>query len=202
MGISLQGVHYRVKRNQLNSVRQDGKLFIYLDEESINTNKVSKPTSTLNSASFLENSISELLLSKDEQIDILKKTIKWMRRQHLLEIKRLEKSQKRAIEVFNSEIKLLQSAFNEMRTIYKTQIPQVIEKKVEPKNEIELKKNDKKEFLSFNEFFIILKKASKTDEEIKSIIVEAIENGDERFIYNKATKKLLILNDSFEDMIE
>ena len=32
------------------------------------------------------------------------------------------KKQKRIIEVFNSEIKLLQSAFNEMRSIYKPQI--------------------------------------------------------------------------------
>ncbi len=52
----------------------------------------------------------------------MKKSIKWMKNQHFMEIKRLEKNQKRIIEVFNSEIKLLQSAFNEMRSIYKPQI--------------------------------------------------------------------------------
>lgn len=55
-----------------------------------------------------------------------------MKNQHFMEIKRLEKI-KRIIEVFNSEIKLLQSAFNEMRSIYKPQI--------------ENQKNEKKESL-------------------------------------------------------
>ena len=105
-----------------------------------------------------------------------------------MEIKRLEKNQKRVIEVFNSEIKLLQSAFNEMRAIYKPQI--------------ENQKNEKKrEFISLQEFFIILKRASKSDLEIKNTILNCVKNGDKRFIYNKNSKKLLILNDSFEDLL-
>ena len=103
-------------------------------------------------------------------------------------LKRLEKNQKRIIEVFNSEIKLLQSAFNEMRSIYKPQI--------------ENQKNEKKrEFISLQEFFTILKRASKSDLEIKNTILNCVKNGDKRFIYNKNSKKLLILNDSFEDLL-
>ena len=36
LGISLQGIHYRIKRNQLKSEKKDGKLFVYIDEQTIN----------------------------------------------------------------------------------------------------------------------------------------------------------------------
>lgn len=178
----MQGIHYRIKRNQLKSEKKDGKIFVYIDEETIkNSLKNDKQNSQ-------ENIFERVIQSKDEQIEILKKSIKWMKNQHFMEIKRLEKNQKRIIEVFNSEIKLLQSAFNEMRAIYKPQI--------------ENQKNEKKnEFITIKEFFIILKRASKSDLEIKNTILNAVKNGDKRFIYNKNSKKLLILNDSFEDLI-
>ena len=35
LGISLQGIHYRIKRNQLKSEKKDGKIFVYIDEETI-----------------------------------------------------------------------------------------------------------------------------------------------------------------------
>ncbi|MCT7520817.1 DNA-binding protein [Aliarcobacter cryaerophilus] len=182
LGISLQGIHYRIRRNQLKSEKKDGKLFVYIDEETIkNSLKNDKQNNK-------ENVFERVIQSKDEQIEILKKSIKWMKNQHFMEIKRLEKNQKRIIEVFNSEIKLLQSAFNEMRSIYKPQI--------------ENQKNEKKrEFISLQEFFTILKRASKSDLEIKNTILNAVKNGDKRFIYNKNSKKLLILNDSFEDLL-
>ncbi len=182
LGISLQGIHYRIRRNQLKSEKKDGKLFVYIDEETIkNSLKNDKQNSQ-------ENVFERVIQSKDEQIEILKKSIKWMKNQHFMEIKRLEKNQKRIIEVFNSEIKLLQSAFNEMRSIYKPQI--------------ENQKNEKqREFRSLQEFFIILKRASKSDLEIKNTILNCVKNGDKRFIYNKNSKKLLILNDSFEDLL-
>jgi hypothetical protein len=75
-----------------------------------------------------------------------------------------------------------------MRAIYKPQI--------------ENQKNEKKnEFITLQDFFIILKRASKSDLEIKNSILNCVKNGDKRFIYNKNSKKLLILNDSFEDLI-
>ncbi|MFY9094942.1 DNA-binding protein, partial [Aliarcobacter butzleri] len=92
------------------------------------------------------------------------------------------------IEVFNSEIKLLQSAFNEMKAIYKP--------KLENKNQ-----TNSSDFLPLKDFFVIMKRANKTDAEIKNIIFKAIKNGDKRFIYNKAEKKLLILNEDFSDLI-
>ena len=182
LGISLQGIHYRIRRNQLKSEKKDGKLFVYIDEQTIK-NSLNETKQNNQEAIF-----ERVIQSKDEQIEILKKSIKWMKNQHFMEIKRLEKNQKRVIEVFNSEIKLLQSAFNEMRAIYKPQI--------------ENQKNEKKnEFITLQDFFIILKRSSKSDLEIKNTILNAVKNGDKRFIYNKNSKKLLILNDSFEDLI-
>ncbi|MBL3520227.1 DNA-binding protein [Arcobacter lanthieri] len=179
LGLSLQGIHYRIKKNQLRSIKQDGKTFVYINENLIQNNSLQN---TQESSNF-----DKLIEAKDEQITILKKSIKWMRNQYVSEIERLEKNQKRIIEVFNSEIKLLQSAFNEMRAIYKPQI--------------EEKVDNKREFITIKEFFAILKRANKTEVEIKNIIFKAIQNKDERFIYNKNDKKLLILNDNFEDLI-
>lgn len=184
LGLSLQGIHYRIKKNQLKSLKQDGKVFVYIDEniKQVNSNQNIQNT-------IIQSGFDKLIESKDEQITLLKKSIKWMRRQYISEIERLEKNQKRIIEVFNSEIKLLQSAFNEMRAIYKPQI----EEKKEPK------KNS--EFITIKEFFAILKRANKSEIEIKGIIFNAIKKGDKRFIYNKVDKRLLILNDNFEDLI-
>ncbi|RBQ31630.1 DNA-binding protein [Arcobacter sp. FW59] len=182
LGLSLQGIHYRIKKNQLKSLKQDGKTFVYINDNLIQHGNTQNVQETTN--------FDKLIEAKDEQIIILKKSIKWMRNQYVSEIERLEKNQKRIIEVFNSEIKLLQSAFNEMRAIYKPQIEKSVEKE-----------EKKSEFITIKEFFMILKRANKTESEIKNIIFKAIKNDDKRFIYNKTDKKLLILNDDFEDLI-
>ena len=118
-----------------------------------------------------------------------------MRRQYVSEISRLDKNQKRIIDVFNSEIKLLQSAFNEMRSIYK---PQIL--KQEKEENQETKKEDTK-FISLKDFFVLMKRNNKAEQEVKYIIFRAIKKGDKRFIYNKVEKKLLILDSNFEDLI-
>lgn len=179
LGISVQGVHYRIKKNQLQSTKKDGKIFVYIDE-------IDEKYSNKNGED--KNTIIKL---KDEQILILKKSIKYLKKMHFKEIKRLENSHKMAIEVFNSEIKLLQNAFNEMRTIYKKQI--------DYKNSSDITKTDS--FLTIKEFFLKLKSSLKTDREIKQIIIQAIKNGDKRFIYNKSSKKILIYKDEFRDLI-
>lgn len=189
LGLSLQGIHYRIKKNQLKSIKKDGKIFVYVDDSQKNYNSQEKiePITSNNSNSF--ESIIEV---KNEQIELLKKSMKWMKKQYISEIFRLEKNQKRIIEVFNSEIKLLQSAFNEMRSIYKPQIEQKIEEKRE---------KNSSGFLSLRDFFILMKRENKTELEIKHIIFNAIKKGDKRFIYNKIEKKLLILDANFEDLI-
>ena len=189
LGISLQGIHYRIKKNQLKSEKKDGKVFVYIDDSLTQNNQ----NSNNRNIKLDFNAFDKIIESKDEQISLLKKSIKWMRKQYVSEIERLEKNQKRIIEVFNSEIKLLQSAFNEMRAIYKPQI--------EEKKEFSKDNSNISEFITIKEFFTILKRANKSEIEIKSIIFSAIKKGDRRFIYNKVDKKLLILNENFDDLI-
>ena len=194
LGLSLQGIHYRIKKEQLKSIKKDGKTFVYVDEsqkyieEEATTVKVKEQTIKQN---YVDNS-QAIIDVKNEQIELLKKSMKWMKKQYISEIFRLEKNQKKIIEVFNSEIKLLQSAFNEMRSVYKPQIQQEIKTKTEKQS------ND---FILVKDFFILMKRYNKTEQEIRFIIFNAIKNADKRFIYNKVEKKLLILNSDFLDLI-
>ncbi len=190
LGLSLQGIHYRIKKDQLKSIKKDGKTFVYINENMKNDSTESKaePSSKNQQTNSNFDAIIEV---KNEQIELLKKSMKWMKKQYISEIFRLEKNQKRIIEVFNSEIKLLQSAFNEMRSIYKPQIEANLQSRTEVKND----------FITVKDFTVLMKRYNKTEKEIKSIIFECIKKSDRRFIYNKAEKKLLILNSDFLDLI-
>ena len=185
LGISLQGVHYRIKNNQLKSIKQSGKTYVYLWDD--NTKKEGYSTSVEEVAQRKEEDniyIQKVIETKDEQIILLKKSVKWLRRQYQEEIDRLEKNQDKIISVFDSEIKLLQSAFNEMRAIYKPQLEPL---------------SPKKKFISLVDFTSLMKTYKKSDKEIKILILKAIKRGDKRFIYNKHTKKVLILDEDFSD---
>ena len=189
LGLSLQGVHYRINKEQLKSVKKDGKTFVYVDDEQ-NTSHNFSNVKVENSKQNNFDNFQSVIDVKNEQIEILKKSMKWMKKQYISEIFRLEKNQNKIIEVFNSEISLLQSAFNEMRSIYKPQIEQNIKTEKQSHDLIKVK-----------DFFILMKRYNKTENEIKAMIFDAIKSGDKRFIYNKVEKKLLILNDDFRDLI-
>jgi len=186
LGLSLQGIHYRIKNNQLKSIKQSGKIFVYITEQMENNSS--------NNTIKKENQNSDISLIievKDEQIALLKKSNKWMKKQYISEINRLERNQKDMMSVLNSEIKLLQSAFNEMRSIYKPQIENL--KKSENIKDVK--------FISLKDFLFFMKKNNKSQNDIKTIILDAIKENDERFIYNKNDKKLLILDSNFEDLL-
>jgi len=190
LGLSLQGVHYRIKKNQLKSIKQSGKIFVYITDKMENeSTKVSTSNKTNQN-----NDVSLIIEVKDEQIALLKKSQKWMKKQYISEINRLERNQKDMMSVLNSEIKLLQSAFNEMRSIYKPQIEEL--KKT---NDTVFNKTSK--FITLKEFTLFMKRNHKSQNDIKLIILNAIKDNDERFIYNKSDKKLLILNSNFEDLL-
>jgi len=178
LGISIQGIHYRIKKNQLEAIKEDGKTFVYID------NKTQHNTSKMP----LEDNLSDIIKVKDEQILLLEKTIKWMKKQYKQEIKRLDLNQNKIIDVFKSEITLLQQAYNEMQNIYK----------LENKN---LQKDKQFDLLNVKEFFHLMKKHNKTDTQIKTIILDRIKNEDKRFLYNKKTKELLIYKSDFLDLI-
>lgn len=180
LGISLQGIHYRIKSNKLKSIKQSGKTFVYISSELENKQRDDLKIEETKNDSYIDMIIS----GKDEQISFLKKSFKHLRLHHKEELRRLEKNQKNIINVFNSEIKLLQSAFSEMRSIYKPQIEQ---------------KKDR--FISLANFSLYLKENGKSNQDIKSIIVEAIKKNDKRFIFSASSKKVMILNSDFSDLV-
>lgn len=184
LGISLQGVHYRIKNNQLKSIKQSGKTYVYLWDDKTKKDSYVESIEDITEKKEENNYLEKVIETKDEQILLLKKSVKWLRRQYQEEIERLEKNQDKIISVFDSEIKLLQSAFNEMRSIYKPELEIL---------------NKKEKFISLVDFTAMMKSYKKSDNEIKVLILKAIKNGDKRFIYNKQTKKVLILNEDFSD---
>ncbi len=180
LGLSLQGIHYRIKNNQLKSLKRNGKIYVYIsDYLQEQTKKDDVKTVDVN----------KIIEVKDEQISLLKESISWMKNQYQDEINRIEKNQKRIIKVFNNEVKLLQSAFNEMRSIYQ------IEQK-ENKSE-----NFDFEFMSVKDFFIFMKKHKKNDIQIKHLILNRIKNKDKRFIFDKNSKELKIFNCDYSDLL-
>lgn len=183
LGLSLQGVHYRIRQGKLKSKKTDGKIFVYLDNTIIKNKQTSKNTDNTDT----------VIAIKNEQIIFLKKSLKWVKNQYKSEIQRLEKNQDKMTEVFQSEISLLQVAFNEMRNIYKLDHKQN-------------KQEDTKDNIAFNmmdikDFFIYMKQNHKSDMEIKSMILERIKQGDKRFIFNKQTKEVMIYKSDFIDLI-
>ncbi len=181
LGISVQGVHYRIKTNKLKSIVKDGKTFVYIDLEE----------KSQESATEQQQNNQEIIKVKDEQISFLKRAIRWMGFQHKTEMKRLEQNHNKLIEVFKSEVELLQKAYNEMQNLYKMQ------------NIISYRhhKKEKPETIQVDEFFTIMRKRNKTNFEIKRMILNQIDLGDERFSYDLKKKKITIKNDKFEDLL-
>ncbi|UTJ06518.1 helix-turn-helix domain-containing protein [Arcobacter roscoffensis] len=211
LGLSLQGVHYRIKKEQLKSIKKSGRTYVYISDEmeraastnKVNVQAVQTPNTTNNSQTQKENEehIQSIIEVKNEQILLLKDSMKWMKKQYKSEINRLEKNQKRIVKVFNSEIKLLQGAFNEMRTIYKNQPAQIQNIQASQTQQEQNIENKDLNLMTLQEFSVLMKKYNKTQKEIKIIIFKAIQDGDNRFIYNKRDKKLLILKSDFQDLV-
>jgi len=179
LGISLQGVHYRIKKGLLKSKKQDGKTFVYLDK---NAYKADTSTNTTN--------FEEIIKIKDEQIVLLNDSIKWMKEQYTSEISRLSITQDKMMDVFKSEIELLKQAYNEMNNLHKL---------VDKSNKNDVK--NYKELMSLKEFFVYMRKHNKSNNEIKMMIFTKIEQKDERFIFNKQSKEIFIYKTDFSDLI-
>lgn len=189
LNLSIQGVHYRIKQGQLKSIKENGKVFVYVDKSLSATPKNTQTKKE--EIQHIPEQTNEIVNVKDEQIALLNKTIKWIKNRYESEIKRLEKNQKRMIQVFQSEISLLQSAFNEMRSIYR----------IDHKETIHENKESKFNIISVNEFFLLMKKHGKNDVEIKKIILTALHKKDKRFFYDKDLKEIIIYKSDFLDLI-
>jgi hypothetical protein len=199
LNLSLQGIHYRIKNNQLRAIKKDNKTYVYIPkelQEEANDTKISSEKSNLED-NF---SINRVVEAKNEQISLLKDSMLWMKNQYKEEINRIEKNQKKITKVFNHEITLLQNAFNEMRSIYKSQNKTLTSiNKVENNEKPNL--DEKVEFITLKDFFIRMKKYNKTDLQIKQIILHRIKLKDTRFILDKVLQKIMIKDEEYLDLI-
>lgn len=186
LNLSLQGVHYRIKRGLLKSTKKDGKVFVYIDENNLNNTKASQQDFQNDVRNYYHKEIVKL---KDDEIELLKNTIDWLKEKYENEIERLENSQKQVNKVFNDQITLLQKAFNEMREIYKL-----------PNHNENKQINEEPKIISVKDFFIKIRKFDKNDFEIKQILIDRIKNEDKRFIYDKESKTITIFDNDFLDL--
>lgn len=208
LGISVQGIHYRIKTNKLKSIQKDGKTFVYVDIE--------EEKSEENQSSV--DQTKEIIKSKDEQIGFLKKAIRFMTFQHKTELERMEKTHNKIIDVFKSEVELLQKAYNEMQTLYKTQqsTQTISYQPIKNEESSSLSKdqlsdlakvntyyntNKNTETMPIEEFLQFLRDQGKSNTQIKHILYDAIKSGDKRFIYNPNFKKITVYRDNFLDLL-
>lgn len=196
LGLSVQGVHYRIKTKKLRSIKKDGKTFVYIDKNKLDSNNLNN---SIKEDTQQVNINHEVIKLKDEQISFLKKSIAWITKQNKQEISRLQKSHDNVVDAFKSEISLLQKAYNELHKLYNN--PQsVLEKKYED-TDIASKKNTIKPYIDVVDFVDMMLIHGKSRIEIKNIIIQRVKIGDKRFIFNSITKELKILNDQFKDII-
>ena len=74
LGISLQGVHYRIKNGQLKSIKQSGKTFVYISDD-LYENKIHNYENIHNQSPPFCEKTQKILEGKDEQIKLLKQSI-------------------------------------------------------------------------------------------------------------------------------
>lgn len=187
LGLSLQGVHYRIKQGQLESVKKEGKTYVYIDTSKIKQNEPEQNTPQEQSVQ-----LSALVEAKDQQIRFLKKTVKFLKKNHEREIQRLQHNQEKIFSVFQSEVDLLKSAFNEMKRIY------ALEHEKKGKTDVSYGNEG---FMDIKEFFIFMRQHKKTDSQVKKIILDRVRMNDRRFVYDKKNKELLIYKSDFLDLI-
>ncbi len=178
LNLSLQGIHYRIKNNSLKSIKQSGKTYVYIDEKEL-IHKEEQNSET-----------SSIIKLKDEQIELLKKVIKWHKKQYKKELLRLQNAHNDLKEVMKSEIKLLQDAFFEMRKIYQNQIPT---------KKLNVDESDK--YIPLKDFIILVKKHGNKNIDIKKMIVDKIKQKDDKFVYNKDKKEIYVHKSYFLDLL-
>ena len=207
IGISRQAVYAKIKRGILATKNVDGQLYIVLQEESqvdkeestqahVSKNEaVAHDISAMNSQKQKnEQDYKRLLAAKDETIEVLKSTVK-----------ELKKSNKRMSATLGGEIELLKQAFYEMRTLYTHKIEQMKTTTPPAKKEtIEIASvpaETVKKWIGIKEFFKrqnITKEKEK--ERIRKYLKKAHKAGDERFV--KVEGKLKIdPYETYEDIL-
>ncbi len=187
LGISRQAVYAKIKRGILQSKSVDGKLYIVMDkesplkeksqaEETDSQKKEQKITSSGKSREFGDGLDYEMLLrAKDETINVLKGTVK-----------DLKKSNKQMTTTLRGEIDLLKEAFHEMRSMYVTQIEHIRQPEFplsQKAIEVTTVERDEEQWISLKKFFKI--HGISTEKEQKKIakkLKKAYKKGDKRIL--------------------
>ena len=187
LGISRQAVYAKIKRGILTAKDVEGKLYIVVDTDEVETKSevqktaepakqhtkpvASKPSRV--SEELPQKDYEALLAAKDETIAVLKGTVK-----------DLKKSNKQITTTLRGEIDLLKEAFHEMRTLYMHQIehkhtPETIDI-IEEVTEAE---ESTPQWVGLKKLFKVLDaKKEKEQEKIRKRVKKAWKAGDARVI--------------------
>ncbi len=107
LGISRQAVYAKIKKGILSSKSVDGKLYIVLDDKSVNSSSANAsakgPQKNIDHAKLLE--------AKDETITVLKETVR-----------DLKETNQMITSTLRGEVELLKEAFGEMKMLYSLQL--------------------------------------------------------------------------------
>lgn len=190
LGISRQAVYAKIKRGILQSKSVDGKLYIVMDEETSSgkksqteeTDSQKKQQKITSSGKSRESRVAgdgldyEMLLrAKDETINVLKGTVK-----------DLKKSNKQMTTTLRGEIDLLKEAFHEMRSMYVTQIEHIRQPEFplsQKAIEVTTVERDEEQWISLKKFFKIHNiTTEKEQKKIAKKLKKMYKKGDSRIL--------------------
>ena len=205
LGISRQAVYAKIKRGILTAKDVEGKLYIVVEnadtagnrsEESTQKKPEERSASQKKpravSSSSHQKDYEALLAAKDETIEVLKGTVK-----------DLKKSNKQISTTLRGEIDLLKEAFHEMRTLYMHQLEHKKDSSetidvvtAEPESEVQ------PEWIGVKKFFKRLGvEKTKQQEKLLKRLKKAWKSGDSRI--QKVDGKLkLDAQSSYEDIVK
>lgn len=204
LGISRQAVYAKVKRGILTAKNVEGKLYIVVDNESVEETPSreketsvmpKKPMSTQANTSVTPVDAKDykaLLKAKDETISVLKGTVK-----------DLKKSNKQISATLKGEIDLLKEAFYEMRTLYVHQLEQKkSQEAIEVISEEESMDAEEERWIGLKKFFKQHKiTKAKEQAKIAKRLKKAYRTGDER-IMGVEDKLKFNANKSYKDILK
>ncbi len=204
LGISRQAVYAKVKRGILTAKNVEGKLYIVVDNESVEETPsreketsviTKKPMSTQANTSVPSADAKDykaLLKAKDETISVLKGTVK-----------DLKKSNKQISATLKGEIDLLKEAFYEMRTLYVHQLEQKkSQEAIEVISEEESMDAEEERWIGLKKFFKQHKITKEKEQaKIKKRLKKAYRSGDER-IMGVEDKLKFNANKSYKDILK
>ncbi|MCO4844812.1 MAG: DUF3972 domain-containing protein [Sulfurovum sp.] len=202
LGISRQAVYAKIKRGILTAKSVEGKLYIVVDNDSVQetTSSEKETTAPLKRSTATKTSIpatdnkdyKALLKAKDETISVLKGTVK-----------DLKKSNKQISTTLKGEIDLIKEAFYEMRTLYVHQLEQKkSQEAIEVISEEESVEVEEDHWVGLKKFFKQHKITKEKEQaKITKRLKKAYRSGDER-IMGVEDKLKVNANKSYKDLLK